>query len=158
MNKLFKKPVLTLLLISGLSFSNVYAQTGAGSLKVVGTMLEAFGKGDMTGLKNTVSDDTVWVYEGSKQIPYSGTYNGKDGVVQFISNISSNVEILEFKVNKIVADNNTVVVLGYEKQKIKKNNKILEQKWVQVYTVENGLIVRMEEYANTDNAARLFSK
>ncbi|MCI9843233.1 hypothetical protein FLV_00380 [Flavobacterium pectinovorum] len=34
----------------------------------------------------------------------------------------------------------------------------MEQKWVQVYTVEEGLITRMEEYANTAYAEKLFKK
>lgn len=152
MKKLFKKSSLALAIVFGLS--NTYAQNTP--LDVVGKMYEAFGKGDMDGLKLTVSDNSIWVYEGPKEIPYTGTYNGKDGAVNFISNIFSNVEILDFKVNKMVADGNTVVVLGFEKQKIKKNGKILEQNWVQVYTVENGLITRMEEYANTDGAKKLF--
>jgi len=51
-----------------------------------------------------------------------------------------------------------VVVLGNEKQKIKKNGEILEQEWVQVNTVENELITRMEEFSNTSHAAKLHTK
>ncbi len=152
MKNLFKRSAIAFVMVFGLS--NTYAQNTP--LEVVGKMFEAFGKGDMDGLKLTVSDNSVWVYEGPKEIPYTGIYNGKEGAVKFITNIVSNVDILDFKVNKMVADGNTVIVLGFEKQKIKKNGKILEQKWVQVYTVENGLITRMEEYANTDGAKNLF--
>lgn len=91
-------------------------------------------------------------------MPYTGTYNGKEGAVKFITNIVSNVQVLDFKINKIVSDNDTVVVIGYEKQKVNKTGKTLEQKWVQVYTVENGLITRMEEYTDTDNTAKFFKK
>jgi ketosteroid isomerase-like protein len=61
-------------------------------------------------------------------------------------------------VEQIIANGKTVVVLGSEKQKIKNNGKILEQKWVQVYTVEDGLISKMEEFANTAYSEKLFKK
>jgi ketosteroid isomerase-like protein len=43
-----------------------------------------------------------------------------------------------------------VVVLGNEHQKVKRSGTELKQKWVQVYTVENDLITRMEEFATSE--------
>lgn len=134
------------------------AQKTKQALNVVQEMLTAFGKGDLETLKRTLSEDTVWVYYGVEGIPYNGIYEGKDGVIRFITNIVSNVDILGFQVSKIVADQNTVIVLGSEKQKIKSNNEVLEQNWVQVYTVENNLITRLDEFANTAFALKLFQK
>lgn len=128
------------------------------ALNVVQEMLTAFGKGDMEALKKTLSDDTTWVYHGVNGIPYNGTYQGKDGAVKFIMNIMANVDVLDFQVTKIVADQNTVIVLGSEKQKIKSNGEVLEQNWVQVYTVESDLITRLDEYANTAFSLQLFQK
>jgi ketosteroid isomerase-like protein len=128
------------------------------ALNVVQEMLTAFGKGDMEALKRTLSDDTTWVYHGVNGIPYNGTYQGKEGAVKFIMNIMANVDVLDFQVTKIVADQNTVIVLGSEKQKIKRNGEVLEQNWVQVYTVESDLITRLDEYANTAFSLQLFQK
>ena len=128
------------------------------ALNLVQEMLTAFGKGDMEALKKTLSDDTTWVYHGVDGIPYNGTYQGKEGAVKFIMNIMANVDVLDFQVTKIVADQNTVIVLGSEKQKIKSNGEVLEQKWVQVYTVESDLITRLDEYANTAFSLQLFQK
>ena len=134
------------------------AQNNGQEVEVVNKMFQAFGAGNMEALKRTLSDSTVWNYNGSELIPYSGTYKGKEEVVRFIGNIVSNVEILDFKVEQIIANGQTVVVLGSEKQKVKSNENILEQRWVQVYTVENGLISKMEEFANTAYSEKLFKK
>jgi len=148
-----------ILLALSLTTMSVNAQTNnSKEVEVVNKMLQAFGTGNMEALKLTLSDSTVWNYNGSDLIPYSGTYKGKNEVVKFIGNIVSNVEILDFKVEQILNNGNAVVVLGSEKQKIKQNGKILEQKWVQVYTVENGLITKMEEFANTAYSEKLFKK
>lgn len=134
------------------------AQETKQALKIVQEMLTAFGKGDLEALKQTLSEDTVWIYHGVEGIPYSGIYEGKDGVVRFITNIVSHVDILDFQVANIVADQNTVIVLGSEKHKIKNNQEVYEQKWVQVYTVENNLITRLDEFANTAYSFPLFQK
>lgn len=159
MKKAINKTVGVILLVLGLTTMRASAQTNnSQEAEVVNKMLQAFGAGNMDALKLTLSDTTIWNYNGSALIPYSGTYKGKDEVVKFIGNIVSNVDILDFKVEQIIANGKTVVVLGFEKQKIKKNGKILEQNWVQVYTVENGLITKMEEFANTAYAEKLFKK
>ncbi|HRP55013.1 nuclear transport factor 2 family protein [Agriterribacter sp.] len=126
--------------------------------ETVKAMFAAFGTGNMEALKNTLSDDTVWVYHGTDEIPYSGTYTGKDEVVKFIGNIISNVDIEDFQTNHFFENGSRVVVLGNEKQKIKKNGVLLSQDWVQSFVVENGLITRLDEFANTAHAAKLFSK
>ena len=153
------KAVIVILIGLGLSTISANAQTNnSQEVKVVNKMLQAFGIGDMEALKLTLSESTIWNYNGSAAIPYAGTYKGKDEVMKFIGNIISNVEILDFKVSQIIATDSTVVVLGSEKQKIKKNKQILEQNWVQIYTVKNGLITNMEEFANTAYSEKLFAQ
>ncbi|MDP1815552.1 MAG: nuclear transport factor 2 family protein [Leadbetterella sp.] len=159
MKKVVSKTVGVILLALSLTTMSANAQTNnSKEVEVVNKMFQAFGSGNMEALKLTLSDTSVWVYYGSDLIPYSGTYKGKEEVVRFIGNIVSSVDILDFKVDQIISNGKTVVVLGSEKQKIKKNSKILEQNWVQVYTVENGLITKMDEYANTAYSEKLFKK
>lgn len=43
-----------------------------------------------------------------------------------------------------------VVVLGNEHQMVKRSGKELKQEWVQIYTIENNLITRMEEFATSE--------
>lgn len=126
--------------------------------EIVKAMFAAFGAGNMEELKKTLSDNTVWVYHGTDEIPYNGTYTGKDEVVKFIGNIITHVDIEGFQANHFFENGNRVVVLGNEKQRIKKNRELLEQDWVQSFVVEDGLITRLDEFANTAHAAKLFSK
>ena len=126
--------------------------------EIVKAMFAAFGAGNMEELKKTLSDNTVWVYHGTDEIPYNGTYTGKDEVVKFIGNIITHVDIEGFQANHFFENGNRVVVLGNEKQRIKKNRELLEQDRVQSFVVEDGLITRLDEFANTAHAAKLFSK
>lgn len=116
---------------------------------VVEKMFTAFGKGDVEKFVETVSDDTVWIYHGTKIIP-EGTYDGKEGARKFITGILDNTEIINFEPQQYIVEDNKVVVLGQEHQRVKRSGKELKQKWVQIYTVENDLITRMEEFAASE--------
>ena len=116
---------------------------------VVERMFAAFDSGDVDAFVATVSDDTVWIYHGTQIIP-RGRFEERDGVRAFMNNVLSKTEILSFEPQQFVVEGNTVVVLGREHQKVKRSGRELKQKWVQIYTVENDLITRMEEFATSE--------
>ena len=109
---------------------------------VVEKMFTAFSDGDVEKFVETVSDDTIWIYHGTQLIPKS-TYEGKEGARKFITGILNYTEIIKFEPQQYIIEENKVVVLGHEHQRVKRSGKELKQKWVQVYTIENDLITRM---------------
>ena len=116
---------------------------------VVEKMFAAFGNGDVEKFLETVSSDTVWIYHGTQIIP-KNTYEGIEGARTFINSILNNTEIINFEPQQYICEDNQVVVLGREHQRVKRSGKELKQKWVQVYTVKNDLITRMEEFATSE--------
>ena len=117
--------------------------------RVVDEMFTAFSSGDVDKFVATVSEDTVWVYHGTQIIP-AGTFKKKEGVRAFFKNIMERTEIIVFEPQEFIVEGNKVVVLGHEHQKVKRSGRELKQKWVQIYTVENDLITRMEEFATSE--------
>jgi ketosteroid isomerase-like protein len=116
---------------------------------VVEKMFSAFGRGDIEKFVETVSDDTVWIYHGTQIIP-KGVFEKKAGVRAFFTNIIERTKIISFEPQQFIVEGNMVVVLGQEHQKVKRSGRELKQKWVQIYTVENDLITRMEEFATSE--------
>lgn len=116
---------------------------------VVDKMFSAFSSGDVEKFVATVSDNTVWIYHGTQIIP-AGTFEKKEGVRTFFSNILDKTEIISFEPQQFIVEEKMVVVLGQEHQKVKRTGRELKQKWIQVYTVENDLITRMEEFATSE--------
>ena len=119
---------------------------------VVDRLFAAFGSGDVDALVATVSEDTRWIYNGTQFIP-AGVFEQRDGIRTFFENVLDRTEIISFEPTQFVVDGNVVVVLGNEHQRVKRSGRELKQKWVQVYTVENGLIVSMEEFATSEEVA-----
>ncbi len=116
---------------------------------VIEKMFSAFGNGDVEKFIETVSADTVWIYHGTQVIP-KGRFERIEGARTFINNILTRTEIISFEPQQFICEGKMVVVLGQEHQRIKRSGKELKQKWVQIYTVENNLITRMEEFATSE--------
>lgn len=119
------------------------------STAVVEKMYAAFGSGDVEQFVATVSDNSLWIYHGTQIIP-KGTFEKKEGVRTFFTNILDKTEIISFEPQQFIVEGNMVVVLGQEHQIVKRSGRELKQKWIQVYTVENDLITRMEEFATSE--------
>jgi len=117
--------------------------------KVVESMFAAFSSGDADKFVATVSDDTVWIYHGTQIIP-KGQFEKKAGVRAFYNNIMERTEIINFEPLQYIVEGNMVVVIGREHQKVKRSGRELKQDWVQIYTVENNLITKMEEFATSE--------
>ncbi|MFA5667727.1 MAG: nuclear transport factor 2 family protein [Balneolaceae bacterium] len=115
---------------------------------VVEKMFAAFSSGDIDKIVETVSDNTEWIYHGTQIIP-KGEFEKKEGVRAFFTNIFERTEIIKFEPQQYIVEGNMVVVMGEEHQKVKRSGRELKQKWVQIYTVENDLITRMEEFATS---------
>lgn len=111
-------------------------------------MFSAFGDGNVEKFVETVAADTVWIYHGTQIVP-KRIYEGIDGARKFIRGILDNNEIISFEPREYFSVGDMVVVLGDEHFKVKKSGKEFKQKWVQVYTINNNLIARMEEFAKT---------
>src|SRR5690554_4706172 len=117
--------------------------------QVVEDMFVAFSSGDADRFVATVSEDTVWIYHGTQIIP-KGKFEKKEGVRTFFNNIMERTEIINFEPQQYIVEGNMVVVIGREHQKVKRSGRELKQKWVQIYTVENDLITKMEEFATSE--------
>ena len=116
---------------------------------VVEKMFAAFSNANADEFVATVSEDTKWIYHGTQIIP-AGVFEKKEGVRTFFKNIHERTEIISFEPQQYIVEGNMVVVIGNEHQKVKRSGRELKQKWVQIYTVENDLIVKMEEFATSE--------
>lgn len=119
------------------------------SKTVVEKMFAAFAEGNVNKILETVSSDSIWIYHGTQVIPKS-RYEGKEGARKFFTGIINYTEIIHFTPKQYIVQNEMVVVLGNEHQRVKKSGKELKQEWVQIYTVKNNLITRMEEFATSE--------
>jgi ketosteroid isomerase-like protein len=115
---------------------------------IVEKMFQAFQQQNLADAVGTVSEDTLWIHHGSQKLP-SMRFEKKAGVRQFFETNFTQMQVDYFQVDRILQDGHTVIAFGKERFTMAGMEGAMAQKWVQVYTVENGLITRMEEFATS---------
>jgi ketosteroid isomerase-like protein len=118
------------------------------SLQVVRDGFAAFGRGDMAGLLALMAEDVEWDIPG-EGLPLAGAYRGRDGVASFFQKLAAEADILDFQPREFVADGDRVLVVGWERSKVKATNRTVEVDWVMAFTVRDGKVAKYRQYTDT---------
>ena len=119
--------------------------------EVVQGTYEAVGRGDIPALLDLLTDDVQWTFQGPSTIPFAGVRRGREGVAEFFSLVGENIEFQDFEPREFIAQGDTVVVLGFERSRIKPTGRTFEQEWAHVYKLRDGKVA--EFLALEDTAA-----
>ncbi len=112
-------------------------------------LYEVLGRGDIPALLELLTDDVEWVYQGPSVIPFAGTRHGREGVAEFFALLSRTLEFEQFEPREFVAQGDTVVVLGFERNLIKPTGRTFEQEWVHYFTLKDGKIAKVRSFEDT---------
>ena len=119
------------------------------NVDVVREAYEAVGRGDIPALLDLLTDDVEWTLQGPSVIPFAGTRRGREGVIEFFSLLVETVEFQEFEPREFVAQDDTVVVLGFERNLVKPTGRTFEQEWAHVYLLRDGKIAKHQALEDT---------
>ena len=112
---------------------------------VVQKMFEAFGRGDVAGILETVHPESRWTYIGANPRPRRASLHGHAGVRRFFQRILDRLDMRAFEPREFVVQGSTVVVFGSESGVVRETQEPFSNDWVQKYVVRSGQITEMEE-------------
>ena len=116
---------------------------------VVQQAYEAFGRRDVPGILNLVTDTVDWEFVGSTGLAYAGRRRNKEEVAEFFAAVGRTDDIHAFEPREFIEAGEHVTVLGWEKSTAIDTGKPFESEWVHVFTVKNGKITRWRGFFNT---------
>ena len=116
--------------------------------KIVDEMYEAFAAKDLERVVKTFTDDAVCIYHGTQIMP-SARFKGSEGTRMFFEFNFNALQVVYFNKTQFIEEGNTIVVLGNEHFISNQDQSEIKNTWVQVYTIQDGLISRMEEFATS---------
>jgi ketosteroid isomerase-like protein len=126
------------------------------NLALVQQGYKLFSQGDIPGLLKLMGPDVTWETPKLESVPFTGKFQGVQGVGQFFSALAGAIDILKYEPREFIAQGNKVVVLGENRYRVKAQKDEFDDRWVDVLTVENGKITRYEQYGNTAQLERAF--
>jgi ketosteroid isomerase-like protein len=125
------------------------------NVQIVKDAYAAFGRGDIQGLLALFAEDIEWISPG-EGLPLAGTYRGQARVAGFFQKVSEMVEISFFEPREFVVEGDRVLVVGFDRGRVKATNRTFEGHWVMAFTVRNGKVTNVREYIDTLALARSF--
>ncbi|HJQ33297.1 MAG TPA: nuclear transport factor 2 family protein [Pyrinomonadaceae bacterium] len=126
--------------------------------RTVQSIFEAFGRGDVPGVLQHVSEDVSWKAPGPDAVPYFGDRRGHAGAVEFFQNLGGNVDFEHFEPGAFIAEGGHVVVLGRERGRVKQTGKTFDNEWALVFGFDDGgKVTSFQCYENTAAIAEAFS-
>ena len=130
-----------------------------GNVKVVQTLFEAFGRGDIPALLSSLSDDVSWqIFGTASGVPYYGEHKGQAGVTDFFGKLGGNVEFERFEPREFLSvEGERVLVLGGERGRVKPTGRSFDQEWAMVFTLKGGKVTSFRCYEDTEAVAVAFS-
>src|SRR5580658_6937391 len=118
---------------------------------------ELFQRGDVPVLiRDLIDDNCTWISPGpSDKLPWAGTFKGKQEVAKFFARVGENLEFSEFSPREMIAQGDTVVVLGTSSGRATTTGKPVTDDWAHVLKYSQGKVVLFQEYVDT--AANVFA-
>src|SRR5687767_7372998 len=125
----------------------------AENVRRVEEVFRIIARKDFDSLKSILADNITLEIIGSSSTPWAGVTQGLQKVIEQLRNNFAQIEEQQEEIQTVVAQGDTVIVVGKEKGRFRPTGRKYELHWMHQYTFKQGKIVRMRELL--DSAALL---
>ena len=122
------------------------------NIKTITEVYEAFGRGDVAAILETVADDVDWAAEAaSVGAPWYGVRHGKDAVAAFFAEFGATMEVEEFMPVSIAANDTDVLSVVRFRARSRATGKTAAMNLHHFFTFRDGKIAY---YRGTEDTAQ----
>lgn len=118
------------------------------NLETIRETYDAFAQGDVEAVLATFADDITWVEaEGG---PHGGTYHGPDEVVENVFGpLAEEWDVFRVEPERFIDGGDTIVSTGTYSGTYSATGRSFEAPFAHVWELEDGHVVRMQQYVDT---------
>ncbi|MBU2644357.1 nuclear transport factor 2 family protein [bacterium] len=126
------------------------------NIMLVQQLFKAFDKKDIGAIIGMLSHDVEWGEPSNPYNPAGGTRHGHEGFLEWLNIGRSAEDILVLEPTKMLADDDSVAVIGYMKCRAIQTGKLYESDFVHLFTINSGKVVKFQEFFDTYAAGEAF--
>ena len=126
------------------------------NIRMVQQLYSAFARRDINAMMEMLSPDVEWGEPSNPFNPAGGTRYGHEGFSEWLSIGRQAEDILALEPRKMLTDNDSVAIVGYMKCMAIPTGKVYESDFVHVATINDGKIVKFQEFFDTYAAGEAF--
>jgi ketosteroid isomerase-like protein len=119
------------------------------NVALVKEIFRVIASNDFNAMGDFLADDVALEILGPSGMPFAGTYNGREQVIEITRHNFSLLENQVPQILSVVAQGNAVVLLGRETARLRQTGSDYELHWMQHYTFREGKLVKMIELIDT---------
>jgi hypothetical protein len=90
-----------------------------------------------------------WTSIGDATLPWAGTYQGPEGVMQYLERLGGAIELRRFEVERIIAQGDWATVLCHATGRYRRTGAVQDHQLVHVLRLEDGQIIEFREFLDT---------
>lgn len=124
-------------------------------METVGSFFGAVLNGEIELALSMIHPECQWTYQGPECIPFTGTFVGPQGVGEYLMKFNTACEIVEFD-PEFTLKGEKVIIQAKEHNRGRQSGKEIHLELTQVFEIRDGMIIKFNEYADTDKMASLF--
>jgi ketosteroid isomerase-like protein len=128
------------------------------NIEIVKRLYTLFDKKDISAILEMLSQDVEWGEPENPFNPAGGTRFGHQGFLEWLNIGKENEKILILEPKKMLADVDTVAVVGYIKCLAIPTGKTYESDFVHILVIKNGKIQKFREFFDTYAAGEAFKE
>ena len=128
------------------------------NLDIVRDAYTAFGRGDLDGLVALLDPQVLWRTPGPPDLPTAGVRRGVAAVREFFGLLLNTFDMQDFRPAEFLTAGDKVVVLGTSREGPKGSGRLVDFRWVHIFTCRNGKIVEFEEPADVSALVEEFRR
>lgn len=99
-----------------------------------------------------LTDDANWCSVGPGDLPWCGSYAGRDGVAKFYERLNEAVTVQKYDVEQVIAQGEWVVALATVTAKFKASGRVEQFEKADVFRIRDGRIAEFREYYDSAKA------
>ena len=123
---------------------------------IVRGLYEKFEKGDIDAMLGGMAEGITWQLPEIAEVPLSGTRQGRDGVREFFGSLVEMQDVQEMRIDHVVAEGDTVVVLGHYTWRVKAPDRSFSSDFAHAFHLAGGKIEKFQEFLDTAAAAAAY--
>lgn len=116
--------------------------------KLVKSVMDELMRGNPEPLLGAITEDAVIKAILPEGTPISGEFRGREGFLRYLTILGEVMEILEVQTTDITASEDHVVMVGFEKARVRRTGKLLDCEIATVFALKGGKIAKMAAFAD----------
>ena len=132
------------------------ALTTTSNVQIIRQSFENFIKGNIPPIIDTCADDIIWGSYKNPDVPASGTFYGKEGVMEFFLELAKEVNYTNFEPREYITEGDNVVVLGHQTAIVKSTGNTFDHDFCFHIQMRNGKLQRFFAYVDTRDQSQAF--